>query len=122
MMMSSPKPLQAEFSAKVKRLEEEKRMPLISPTIELAREEAELIAEQRGKVSEAQRIVIQLLNYRIREIELPLIEQVRELPVEQLEQLVVALMDFSTVDDLHQWLESRPTPNTVRLRLKNENT
>jgi hypothetical protein len=120
--MSSPKPLQAEFSAKVKRLEEEKRMPLISPTIELAREEAELIAEQRGKVSEAQRIVIQLLNYRIREIELPLIEQVRELPVEQLEQLVVALMDFSTVDDLHQWLESRPTPNTVRLRLKNENT
>jgi len=105
-MMSLPKPLQAEFSAKVKRLEEDRKMPLISPTIELAREEG----EQRGKVSEAQRIVIQLLNYRIGEIELPLIEQVRELPVEQLEQLVVALMDFSTVDDLHQWLESRPTP------------
>jgi len=79
-------------------------MPLISPTIELAREEAELIGELKGE----QKLVIQLLNHRIGEIEPPLIEQIRKLPVEQLEQLAIKLLDFSTVDDLQQWLESRP--------------
>jgi len=101
-MMSLPKPLQAEFSAKVKRLEEDRKMPLISPTIELAREDGELKGEQK--------LVIQLLNHRIGEIQPPLIEQIRKLSVEQLEQLAITLLDFSTVDELQRWLESRPQP------------
>jgi len=41
--MTLLKPAQAELAAKIKRLEEEKKMPLISPTVELAREEGEQI-------------------------------------------------------------------------------
>ena len=109
-MMSLPKPLQAEFSAKVKRLEEDRKMALISPTIELAREEGELIGEQRGELLEAKKLVIKLLNRRIGEIKPPVVEQIRKLPVEQLEELAEALLDFSTVANLEQWLNSRAKP------------
>jgi len=99
-LMTLPQPAQAEFSNKVKRLEEERKMPLISPTIQLAREEG----EQRGE----QKLVIQLLNHRIGEIEASLIEQIRKLSVEQVEELAVALLNFSTVANLEEWLKTRP--------------
>jgi len=63
--------------------------------------------EQKTLQQGEQKLVIQLLNHRIGEIEPSLIERIRQLPTEQLEQLAVALLDFSTVDDLQQWLESR---------------
>jgi len=47
---------EAKFAAKAKRLEEERKMALISPTIELALEE--------GKLSEALQIVKRQLNRR----------------------------------------------------------
>jgi len=105
-MMSLLKPLQAEFSTKVKRLEEELKMPLISPTIELAREEGEQRGEQRGE----QKVIIRQLNRRIGEIKQPIVEQIRKLPVEELEQLAEALLEFSTLANLEQWLNSRPKP------------
>jgi hypothetical protein len=60
-----------------------------------------------GRVEGEQKLVIQLLNHRIGEIEPALIEQVRQLSVEQMEQLALALMDFSTMADLRQWLQNR---------------
>ena len=66
--------------------------------------------EERGEIKGEQKLVIQLLNHRIGEIKPSLIERIRQLPAEQLEQLAVALLDFSTVDDLQQWLESRLQP------------
>ena len=47
---------------------------------------------------------MRLLNHRIGEIELSLIERVRGLSVEQLEALGEALLDFSAVADLEAWL------------------
>jgi len=37
-----------------------------------------------------------------------LMEQIRQLPVEQLELLGEAFLDFSDVTDLQEWLQSRP--------------
>jgi len=102
-MMTLLKPAQAELAAKIKRLEEEKRMPLISPTVELAREEGELKGELKGE----QNMVIQLLNYRFSEIDSSLIKQVRTLTRTQLTELGKAIFNFSTVFDLQQWLESK---------------
>jgi hypothetical protein len=101
-MMTLLKPAQAEFSAKVKRLEEERNMPLISPTIELALEEGELKGEQK--------VIIRLLNQRFGEIKPPVIEQIRKLSVEQLEELTDMLLTFSTVADLEKWLKASPKP------------
>ncbi len=64
--------------------------------------------ERSGELKGEQKIVIQLLNHRIGEIEPPLIEQIRKLSVEQVEELAVALLNFSTVADLEQWLANRP--------------
>jgi predicted transposase YdaD len=64
--------------------------------------------EQRGEIKGEQKIIITQLNWRIGEIQPRLIEQIRKLSVEHLEELAKALLDFSTVDDLQQWLNSRP--------------
>ena len=71
-------------------------MPLISPTEQLAMERGE------------QQLVIRLLNRRIGEIELSLIDSIRALTIEKLELLGEALLDFSSMTDLEQWLQNNP--------------
>lgn len=71
----------------------------LQPLYQIDREQA----VQKGE----QRLVIRLLNRRIGEIDASLIELVRELPIEQLENLGEALLDFSTVADLEAWLNQQ---------------
>jgi len=97
-MMTLPKPLQSALVAKINRFEEERKMPLISPTEELAME--------RGK----QELIIRQLNRRVGQIQASLIKQVQSLDVEQLELLGEALLDFYALTDLEQWLLNRPKP------------
>ena len=73
-------------------------MPFISPTEELAMERGELKGEQQ--------LILRQLNRRIGEIESSFIETIRTLTIEQLELLGEALLDFSSITDLEQWLES----------------
>ena len=99
-MMTLPKELQRGLVAKIKHLEEERKMPFISPTEELAMERGELKGEQQ--------LILRQLNRRIGEIESSFIETIRTLTIDQLELLGEALLDFSTVTDLEQWLENKP--------------
>ena len=66
--------------------------------------------EQPGELKGEQKLVIKLLNRRISEIKPPVIEQIRKLPVEQLEELAEALLDFSTLANLEQRLNNRSEP------------
>jgi predicted transposase YdaD len=50
-------------------------------------------------------LVLRLLNRRIGEIPHDLAEQIRELPVEEIESLGEALLDFQSLSDLVSWLE-----------------
>jgi hypothetical protein len=59
------------------------------------------LAKQEGE----QRLIIRLLNRRIGEIDSSLIQKVQELPVEKLEELGEALLDFTSVTDLENWLK-----------------
>ena len=93
-MMTLPKELQRGLVAKIKHLEEENQMPFISPTEELAMERGE------------QQLIIRQLNRRIGEIQSSFIDTIRTLTIEQLELLGEALLDFSSITDLEQWLES----------------
>jgi hypothetical protein len=93
-MMTLPKELQRGLVTKIKHLEEEKKMPFISPTEELAMERGELKGEQQ--------LIIRLLNRRFGKIESSLIDTIRTLTIDQLESLGEALLDFSTVTDLEQ--------------------
>ncbi|AUB40229.1 putative transposase YdaD [Nostoc flagelliforme CCNUN1] len=66
---------------------------------------------QRGREqaiqSREQRLVLRLLNRRIGEIDASLIERIKSLSLEQLENLGEALLDFSSVADLETWLNQQ---------------
>jgi Domain of unknown function (DUF4351) len=70
--------------------------PLFHQQQELAKEEA--------RQEEGQRIIIRLLNRSVGEIDPLLVDRVRGLSIEQLEELGEALLDFSAVTDLEAWL------------------
>jgi Domain of unknown function (DUF4351) len=66
---------------------------------ELAKEEGRRESEQRE-----QALIIRLINRRVGEIDPLLLDRVRGLSIEKLEELGEALLDFSAVTDLEAWL------------------
>lgn len=62
---------------------------------------------QKGRRQEALSFCIRLLNRRLDEVDSLLIERVRVLSIEQLENLGEALLDFSETVDLVAWLEQQ---------------
>jgi hypothetical protein len=64
-------------------------------------------AVQEGRQEGEQRLVIRQLNRRIGEIDESLIERIKGLSIEKLENLAEALLDFSSVADLETWLNQQ---------------
>ena len=60
--------------------------------------------EQRGEQKGEQRTIIRLLNRRFGEIDSSLIDKIRMLTIEQLDNLADALLDFADIADLVTWL------------------
>jgi hypothetical protein len=101
-MMTIPKELQEEFNQQITQYEQEMKMPYITSI--------ERSGEVKGKLIQTQQIVKRLLHRRIGEIDSSLIHQVEALPIEVLEELTDALLDFSTIADFEQWLENISKP------------
>lgn len=51
-------------------------------------------------------LVIRLLERRFGSVDTTTLEQIRSLPSEVLEQLAVALLDFSAITDVAAWLQN----------------
>lgn len=81
--------------------------PLYQQDREQAKLEGRQEGQREGRLEGEQRLVIRLLNRHLGEIDASLIQQVRELSIEQLEALGEALLDFSSVADLQAWLNQR---------------
>ncbi|MEH1969044.1 MAG: DUF4351 domain-containing protein [Nostoc sp.] len=75
----------------------------LEPLYQRDREQAIQEGNKQGK----QRLVLRLPNRRIGEIDTSLIEQIKSLSLEQLENLGEALLDFSSVADLETWLNQQ---------------
>ena len=60
---------------------------------------------QQG-IQREQQLIIRQINRRIGEVESSLIDTIRILTIEQLELLGEELLDFSSITDLEQWLQS----------------
>ena len=60
---------------------------------------------QRGKQEEAQALILRQLPRRIGAVTPELQDNIRSLPVPQLEELAEALLDFSVEADLMAWLQ-----------------
>jgi Domain of unknown function (DUF4351) len=65
------------------------------------------LAKQEGQLEGQKLLIIRLLNRRFGSVDLSLIEQVRGLSAEQLENLADALLDFSEVVQLVAWLNQQ---------------
>jgi predicted transposase/invertase (TIGR01784 family) len=61
--------------------------------------------KEEGRESEARSLILRLLNRRVGELPEDVRQQVEALPLEQLENLGEALLDFSSMADLQAWLE-----------------
>ena len=62
---------------------------------------------QKGNKQGEERVILLLLNRRFKVIDESLIERVRGLSTEQLENLAEALLDFTAVADLEAWLNQQ---------------
>ncbi|WP_423202549.1 DUF4351 domain-containing protein [Microcystis flos-aquae] len=72
----------------------------LAPLYQQDREQAVQQGEQRGEA----KLVLRQLQRRFGEIPQNLEETIRNLPVERLEDLGLALLDFDTLTDLDNWL------------------
>lgn len=66
---------------------------------------------QQGRRQEALSFIMRLLDRQLGEINPATIERVQALSIEQLEDLGIALLDFSQVADLMTWLEQQELSN-----------
>ncbi|BAZ31854.1 hypothetical protein NIES4074_43270 [Cylindrospermum sp. NIES-4074] len=75
--------------------------------LQLPQEEPRALREAReeGRVEGALSFVLRLLNRRLGAIPDELLSQIQVLPLEQIEALAEALLDFATVADLERWFQ-----------------
>jgi len=95
--MTLSKNLEREFQQELNKYEEKRNMPYVTSIV------------REGKLQQTQQIAKRQLNRRVGELDPDLIKQVEALPIEALEELTDALLDFSSVTDLQRWLQNRPT-------------
>ena len=99
-VMILPKALEAEFWQDFKEFEQERTMSYITTGERIGYERG----EQEGRQKQAREIVLRQLQRRVGELPQEVIEEIQALSLEQLESLGEALLDFTTMDDLLNWM------------------
>jgi Domain of unknown function (DUF4351) len=79
----------------------------LEPLYQKDREQAKEEGRQEGRQEGKEDLILRLLNRRIGEIDTSLIERIQGLSIEQLENLGEALLDFSSIADLENWLNQQ---------------
>ncbi len=122
-VLTLPEELEQKLDHKLEHFRKERKMEYISGFERRAVAKAEAKAEQKGLQKGLQKgikegrqeqgtaMALRLLNRRVGEIKPTLVKRIASLPLAKLEALTDALLDFSTVNDLNQWLrEHGKTP------------
>jgi predicted transposase YdaD len=94
-----PEELKQSFWSELRTYEEERRMPYITSVEEIGFERG---IQQGGERERS--LVLRQLTRRVSTLPQPIQAQVEALPLEQLESLGEALLDFSSLSDLETWL------------------
>ncbi|NCS44930.1 MAG: DUF4351 domain-containing protein, partial [Microcystis aeruginosa BS11-05] len=98
------KNLEQEFWREIRQLEEETRMPYITSVERLGIEQGMQRGIEQGMQREGANLVLRQLNRRLGQVTTSVEKQIRQLSVEQLEDLGEALLDFENEADLLHWL------------------
>jgi predicted transposase YdaD len=100
--MILPKALEADFWQDFKQFEQERTMTYITTGERIGYERG--IAE--GKQEGEQNLVVRLLQKRVGNLPEEIRKKIQTLSLNQLESLGEALLDFTAIEDLFNWLES----------------
>jgi hypothetical protein len=100
-VMILPKALEAEFWEQFKQFEQERTMSYITT--------GERIGYERGKQEQGQTLILRLLQRRVGELSEEVRGDIQTLSLEQLEALGEALLDFTAIEDLLNWLSANQT-------------
>jgi predicted transposase YdaD len=82
----------------LKRYEQDKQMPYITSI--------ERMGIEQGRKEGERSLIFRLLSRRVGVVPERLTARIEQLPIAQLESLGEALLDFTQLDDLVQWLEA----------------
>jgi hypothetical protein len=97
-ILALPESVEREFWQELQVFEEERKVTYVT--------NAERFGIEKGAVQEARSLVLRLLSRRVGVLSSEVRSQVESLPLEQLESLGEALLDFSSAADLDEWLQS----------------
>ena len=78
--------------------------PLLLEKIAVAKQEGRQEGRQEGETIGEARMVVRLLNRLFGEVSTELSTQIQQLSIPQLEDLGEALLDFTSLADLSNWL------------------
>ncbi|BAB74275.1 hypothetical protein DSM107007_04230 [Nostoc sp. PCC 7120 = FACHB-418] len=101
-VMILPKALEAEFWQEFKQFEQERTMSYITTGERIGYERG----KEEGQLKQAQALVLRLLQKRVGDLPAEVREQIQSLSLEQLATLGEALLDFSAISDLFNWLDA----------------
>ncbi|KYC36707.1 hypothetical protein WA1_44310 [Scytonema hofmannii PCC 7110] len=98
-MLTLPLDLEAEFRQEVKQLEVRQAMKYVTSV--------ERSGIETGKKEHALSLIVRLLNRRVGNVDDTIVNRLRGLSVEELDTLGEALLDFTSMADLTNWLEQQ---------------
>jgi hypothetical protein len=101
-VMILPKALENQFWEEFKQFEQERTMRYVTTGERIGYERGKQEGEQEGE----QRLIFRLLQRRVGELSTELQERIQFLSLNQLENLGEALLDFTTMEDLLNWLQT----------------
>jgi predicted transposase YdaD len=99
-VMILPKSLEAEFWQEFKQFEQERTMAYITTGERIGYERG----REEGKQEGEQTLILRLLQKRVGELPEKVRERIQNLSLNQLEELGEALLDFTKIEDLFNWL------------------
>jgi Domain of unknown function (DUF4351) len=98
-VLTLPLELEAAFRDDLETYERGKNMPYISAIERMG----EARGEARGKID----LINLLLARQVGAISAETAEEIKKLPIEQLDRLALDLMDFTSIVDLTNWLQQK---------------
>jgi hypothetical protein len=93
------------FEQQLNDLEEELKMPYVTSVERIAEARGEARGQERGIAATIVRQLIRICGPLSDSLD----QQIRHLPIEKLEALSDALLEFKSADDLATWLDSNTT-------------
>ena len=104
--MILPKALENQFWDEFKQFEQERTMRYVTTGERIGYERGKEEGKQEGRQEGEQAIILKLLKRRVGELSPEIQQRIQTLSGNQLETLGEALLDFTSMSDLLNWLQT----------------